>query len=117
MSPFFLTVGAVGVIAGMAAGLVNHTGEFRAIPVQVFCEYRDEFRKTMWDVHGETPVIGAMVNRTGKARALLEIYVSRSGVFTAAITTSEGLSCMWFAGDTWTDTGPRCLCSLYLGAS
>ena len=69
-----------------------------AAVAQNICAPRDDLVKRLWDRWQEAQVSLAMV-ADGR---LLEIFVSKSGSWTAVISDPSGRSCVASAGQEWT---------------
>lgn len=63
------------------------------------CAPRDMLIGVLAEKYGETPHGAGLINE----KAMLEVFVSKRGTFTIAITNEQGIACVMAAGDAWED--------------
>jgi hypothetical protein len=72
------------------------------VSIVALCALRDEVAKTLASNFNEKP-IGMGLAETG---ALVVIFVSPAGTWTAASVSAEGTACVLGIGNGWTDMAP-----------
>ena len=72
------------------------------------CAPRDSFVKALSDKYHEEPIARAMTKRIDGQINVVEVFRSKKGeTWSILVTTAEGKTCIFGAGENWTDVEPE----------
>ena len=72
------------------------------------CAPRESFVKALSDKYHEEPIARAMTKRIDGQINVVEVFKSKNGeTWTFLVTTAEGKTCIFGAGENWTDVEPE----------
>ena len=72
------------------------------------CGTRDAFVKALANKYHETPIARGISRRVDGQISVVELFKSKNGeTWTFLVTTPEGKTCIFGAGENWTDVEPE----------